>query len=276
MIDHSADIDKFLDANQQLWDAWTPLHETADFYDLAGFKAGKSSLRPIERAELTDVAGRALLHLQCHFGLDTLSWARQGAIVTGVDFSEQSIALARSLSAELGIPATFICSAIERLPDALRGQFEIVFSSYGVLPWLRDLRRWAEVIAHFLAPNGIFYLVDDHPFMRALRTNGAGELTVANPYFFTEEPSRIAARGSYAAPGDEQTPLREWYIWYHSLGEILEALLGAGLQLEFLHEFPFAMRAKFPGMERGADGAWRFSRPPAFPLLFSLRARKPE
>jgi SAM-dependent methyltransferase len=267
-------MNDYLDINQQLWNTWTPLHETSDFYDLPGFKAGKSSLRPIERGELTDVAGRLLLHLQCHFGLDTLSWARKGAIVTGVDFSDRSIALAQSLSVELDIPATFVCSDVEHLPDVLHGQFEIVFSSYGVLPWLRDLRRWAEVIAHFLAPNGIFYLVDDHPCMRTLQANDAGELVVASPYFFAEQPSRIEARGSYAAPADEQTPLRAWYIWNHSLSEILGALLGAGLQLEFLHEFPFAMRAKFPGMQRGDDGVWRFSQPPAFPLLFSLQARK--
>ena len=266
----------YLDTNQQLWNAWTALHETSDFYDLPGIKAGKSSLRPIERAELTDVAGCSLLHLQCHFGLDTLSWARKSAIATGVDFSEQSIALARSLSTELGIPATFVCADISQLPEVLSGQFEIVFSSYGVLPWLRDLSRWAEVVAHFLKPGGIFYLVDDHPMIRTLRTNEAGELVIANPYFFTEEPSRVEARGSYAAPGDDQTPLREWYIWNHSLGEILAALISAGLQIEFLHEFPFAMRAKFPGMRRGDDGIWRFSRPPEFPLLFSLQARKPE
>ena len=207
-----------------------------------------------------------------HFGLDTLSWARKGAIVTGVDFSDRSIALAQSLSTELDIPASFVCSGIDHLPDVLSGQFEIVFSSYGVLPWLRDLRRWAEVIAHFLAPNGIFYLVDDHPFMRTLRANQAGELTVANPYFFSEEPSRIEARGSYAAPGDEQAPLRAWYIWNHSLGEVLTALIDAGLRIEFLHEFPFAMRAKFAGMERGDDGVWRPTRPPEFSLLFSLQA----
>jgi len=266
----------YLDSNQQLWNAWTPLHETSDFYDLPGFKAGKSSLRPIERTELTDVAGRSLLHLQCHFGLDTLSWARKGAIVTGVDFSDRSIALAQSLSSELGISATFVCSDVEQLPDRLSGQFEIVFSSYGVLPWLRDLRRWGEIIADFLKPGGIFYLVDDHPLMRTLQTNEAGELTVANSYYYSEEPSRIEARGSYAAPRDAQMPLRKWYIWNHSLGEILGALLGAGLRIEFLHEFPFAMRAKFPGMQRSDDGTWRFGMPPELPLLFSLQARKPE
>ncbi len=264
-----------LEINRQLWDAWTGLHESSEFYDLAGFRAGKSSLRPIERAELADVAGRSLLHLQCHFGLDTLSWARQGARVTGVDFSEQSIALARSLSAELSIPASFVCADVARLPELLNGQFEIVFSSYGVLPWLRDLARWAEVIAHFLQPGGIFYLVDDHPAMRTLSTNQQGELTVAHPYYFSEQPTRIEARGSYAAPPGESTPAREWYIWNHSLGEILGALLGAGLQLEFLHEFPFAMRAKFPGMARSPDGVWRFAERPEFPLLFSLQMRKP-
>ena len=268
-------MDDYLHTNQQLWNDWTALHESSEFYDLAGFRAGKSSLRPIERAELTNVAGRSLLHLQCHFGLDTLSWARQGATVTGVDIADRSIALAQALSAELGIPATFVCSDVEHAPDVLGGQFDIVFTSYGVLPWLRDLQRWAGVIAHFLKPNGIFYLVDDHPFMRSLSTNESGELVAGNPYFFSDTPTRIEARGSYAAPGDEQTPLREWYIWNHSLGEIMSALIDAGLRIEFLHEFPFAMRAKFPGMQRGADGVWRFANRPDFPLLFSLQARKP-
>jgi hypothetical protein len=145
-----------------------------------------------------------------------------------------------------------------------------------VLPWLRDLRRWAEVIAHFLTPGGIVYLVDDHPFMRALSTNEAGELTVANSYFFSEQPSRMEARGSYAAPGEAETPIREWYIWDHSLSEVLGVLIDAGLQIDFLHEFPFAMRAKFAGMERTEEGVWRRTTPPIFPLLFSLQAHKPE
>ena len=96
-------------ANRQLWNQWTSLHETSDFYDLASFRAGDSRLRPIELAELRDVAGTSLLHLQCHFGLDTLSWARNGAVVTGVDLSDRAIALAQSLSAETGVPATFVC-----------------------------------------------------------------------------------------------------------------------------------------------------------------------
>src|SRR5512147_3253183 len=142
-------MEDYLNSNQQLWNEWTGLHEQSPFYNVVGFKAGASTLRPIERQELTDVAGKTLLHLQCHFGLDTLSWARAGALATGVDLSDESIALARALSSELGIPATFVCSDILELPQALAGQFDIVFTSYGVLNWLHDLKSWAAVVAHF-------------------------------------------------------------------------------------------------------------------------------
>src|SRR5512145_2143272 len=112
-------MDEYLEANQKLWDQWTVEHEKSPFYDLAGFKAGKDRLRSIELSELGEVSGKSLLHLQCHFGMDTLAWARRGARVTGVDLSEKSIALARSLSQELNIPAVFVCSDIYQLPDLL-------------------------------------------------------------------------------------------------------------------------------------------------------------
>ncbi|MEZ4860994.1 MAG: methyltransferase domain-containing protein [Caldilineaceae bacterium] len=149
-------MDTYLQANQQLWNAWTPLHEQSPRYRLAEFKAGVSTLRPVERAELTDVAGKSLLHLQCHFGLDTLSWARAGATVTGVDLSDRSIELARALSTEVNIPAIFVCADLLHLPNRLTGQFDIVFTSYGVLNWLHDLKAWATVITHFLKPGGFF------------------------------------------------------------------------------------------------------------------------
>lgn len=165
-------MNDYLQANQQLWNEWTALHEQAPRYKLAGFKAGASTLRPVERAELTNVTGKRLLHLQCHFGLDTLSWARQGAAVTDVDLSVRSIVLARSLSAELQIPATFVCADVLDLANVLTGQYEIIFTSYGVLNWLRDLPRWATVIAHFLQPGGIFYMVEFHPFgLSSVQTN---------------------------------------------------------------------------------------------------------
>jgi len=264
----------YLRANQTRWDQLVAAHEEAPFYDLAGFKAGKERLRAIELAELGDVTGKTLLHLQCHFGLDTLAWARRGAIASGVDFSPKAIALARALSAELAIPAEFICAEISDLPDLLSGRFDILFTSYGVLHGLPDLGRWGEVIAHFLKPGGIFYIVEDHPAFRALRADDAGELRPERSYFHHAEPQRIEVSGSYAsgraaAPGVQ-------YVWDHSLGDILNALIGAGLTIEFLHEFPYAARAKFPFMVQGADGWWRLppERHGTVPFLFSLWARK--
>ena len=268
-------MDSYLQANQKLWDQWTTEHEKSPFYDLAGFRAGKDRLRSIELSELGDVSGKSLLHLQCHFGMDTLAWARRGALATGTDLSENSIALARSLSAELNIPARFVCSDLYQLPEKLSGQFDIVFTSYGVLHWLRDLRRWGQIIAHFLKPDGIFYIVEDHPAFRMFTTEDQTKIKLANPYFFAERPDQVAMSGSYATDnkGDDVS----FYIWNHGLGEILTALIDAGLSIEFLHEFPYAARAKFPFMEKNADGWWHL--PASYvqiPFLFSLQARKSE
>ena len=271
----NACMDEYLKANQKLWNEWTGEHEKSPFYDLEGFKAGRERLRSIELEELGDVRGKTLLHLQCHFGLDTLAWARHGAIVTGVDLSDESIRLARSLSKELNIPAQFICSDILTLPDPLQGQFDIVFTSYGVLHWIRDLKRWAQVIVHFLRSGGFFYIVEDHPFMRVFSSDPEQGIKVDNPYFFSEEPYKAETEGSYATNFEGEK--RTYYMWDHSIGEIVTSLIEAGLRIEFLHEFPFALRAKFPTMVKGEDGYWRFGREHnMIPLLFSLKARKPE
>jgi len=204
--------------------------------------------------------------------MDTLAWARRGAQVMGVDFSEESIALARALSNELKIPARFVCSEISNLPNELLGEFDIVFASYGVLHWLQDLNRWAQVIAHFLKPNGIFYLVEDHPTMRMLGADETTELRARNPYFFSTEPTRLESEGSYASEAAGQST---YYLWNHGIGDMLNALIDAGMRIEFLHEFPYAARAKFPFMQQSADGWWRL---PAgsgeIPFLFSLQVRK--
>ena len=268
-------MDEYLQANQKRWDQLTNEHEKSAFYDLEGFKAGKDRLRSIELSELGNVEGKALLHLQCHFGLDTLAWARRGALATGMDFSQNAITLAQSLSAELNIPARFYCSDIYELPSVLSGQFDIVFTSYGVLHGLPDLGRWGAIIAGYLKPGGIFYIVEDHPFFRVFRARPEGEFKAGRSYFFSEEPQRIEATGSYAT-GD-QGAAGVSYVWDHSLGEIINSLVGAGLAIEFLHEFPYAARAKFPFMEQGEDGWWQL--PPhqhgTIPFLFSLQARKP-
>ena len=267
-------MDALLQTNRQNWNERVPIHRDSAFYDLAGFKAGKLSLRPIEREELGDVSGRSLLHLQCHFGMDTLSWARLGAQVTGVDFSDQAIALAQSLSEELNIPARFICSDIYALPEVLTDRFDIVFTSYGVLVWLPDLQRWAETIAHLLQPNGTFYIVDEHPFAKTIADAGeASQPQLAYPYF-AREPMRCEDSGSYAEP-HAKTVHNVSYEWQHTLGDIINALIASGLRLDYLHEFPVAAWRCLLGMEQDADGWWRLKgQGTLLPFIFSLKATK--
>ncbi len=267
-------MEQYFQANRKDWDQKTHLHKDAPFYDLAGFKAGKDRLRSIELEEVGDVSGKSLLHLQCHFGMDTLAWARRGAVVTGVDFSEEAIGLARMLRDELDIPSSFVCANVYDLREVLTGSFDIVFTSYGVLHWLPDLATWAEIIAYYLKPGGIFYIVEDHPSFRIFRYKGEGEFRAERPYFFAPEPEKYVGKVSYAVDVAGKTSTQ--YIWNHDMGEILNALIQSGLQIEFLHEFPFAARAKFAHMVQGEDGWWRLpERHGTVPFLFSLQARKP-
>ena len=257
------------------WNEVVPIHERSEFYDVPGFKSGKSTLMPIEVEELGDVEGKTLLHLQCHFGLDTMSWARRGAIVTGVDFSERAITLARSLSREICLDARFVLSNVYDLPDNLDGQFDVVFTSYGVLIWLPDLSEWARVVSHFLKPGGVFYVVDGHPFGYVFDDENRDELAVRYPYFHSNEPIRFEpdGTGTYAdATAIVTSPTCEWT---HSLSDILNSLISAGLEIEVFHEFPFAGWRAVPMMEQGEDGWWRLpEHQESVPSLFSLRAKK--
>ena len=265
-------MNEYLEKNRSLWDGWTRLHEHSDFYDLESFKAGRSSLKPLEIEEVGDVRDRSLLHLQCHFGQDTLSWARLGAQVTGVDFSEEAINLARALAAELDIPARFVRSNVYDLPQALDERFDIVFTSYGVLAWLPDLDRWAEVIAHFLKPGGFFYIVEFHPLFEMLDDEGK---QFAYPYFSAPRPLELRATGSYAAR--EATDFEhEEYNWPHPLSETINAVVRAGLRLEYVHEFDYAWHAEaYTFMDELEPGKGRVRGPMGLlPHMFSLRARR--
>lgn len=268
-------MSEFERADQANWNRLAPLHAASAYYDVPGFKAGRNSLLPIEREEMGDVTGKSLLHLQCHFGMDTLSWARLGAQVTGVDYAERAIELARELSREVGQDARFICSSIYDLPERLDDRFDIVFTSYGVLCWLPDLTRWGAVIAHFLKPGGFFYIVDGHPFAGVFDDEkDATGLEVAYPYFPQAAPEACTCVGSYATDADVA---HTEYEWPHSLSEIVNAVVGAGLELEFLHEFPYAAYRCLPFMEQGEDGWWRLTEhQDSVPLLFSAKARKPQ
>lgn len=273
------DETNYMKANQARWDELVDIHQRSAFYDVASFKAGRISLSHLERTEVGDVSGKSLLHLQCHFGMDTLSWARLGARVTGVDFSEQAIALAGSLSQELGIDARFVRSNIYDLPDEslISEQFDIVYTANGVLGWLPDLTRWGRLIAHYLKPGGIFYLFESHPFMFTLDENDA-ELKVTYPYF-SREALRSENDSSYAS-SEKVLEHKIEYNWYHSFAEIFDALLSNGLALEFLHEYDFSSWKYFQNMHAtviDGDTWYRLDDPQKqnmVPLMFSLKARK--
>ncbi|MBA3823312.1 MAG: class I SAM-dependent methyltransferase [Ktedonobacterales bacterium] len=257
------------DINQATWNTWVD-HDTQSEHhqDVARFRSTGSSLHSLEVHELGDVAGKTLLHLQCNMGADTLSWAQRGAQVTGIDLSDRAIAKAQELATASNTPARFITTDLYALPDHLSEQFDIVFTSYGVLWWLADLQRWALIVAAFIKPGGTFYMVDMHPFTNCLAVAETAPLsfTVVAPYAHPTEPLQVLSG----------TPDASVRTWTYSLGEVVTALMQAGLHLTFVHEHSMQFYQQFAVLERDADGWWRW--PPAtqpLPLLFSLKAEKP-
>ena len=265
--------DKQLESNKHLWNTLTRAHLPSDFYDVEGFRAGRNQLLPIEISEVGDVRAKSLLHLQCHFGLDTLSWARLGALVTGVDFSERAIESARSLAAESALEAEFICSDIYALQKVLDRQFDIVFTSYGVLGWLPDLGKWARIISHYLKTGGIFYIAEFHPLVYLFnrRSDGA-DLFVSRSYFSKAEPEKLLGGCDYAS-GLKHDLI--FYEWQYTLGKVINSLIRAGLRIQFLHEHPECPCSWFPAMKKDpGHRIWRIEGDP-IPLTFSIRAIKP-
>jgi SAM-dependent methyltransferase len=268
--------------NRKLWDAWTAIHTSGAFYDVQRFRDDPSDVRiePWEQAEVGDVTGQTLLHLQCHFGLDTLSWARLGASrVTGVDFSEPAIAFANELASETGLGdrARFIVSNVYELPGPLQDEtFDIVYTGRGALGWLPELGPWAAAVASFVKPGGIFYIHEGHPVLWAL-DDDQGEpdrLRLAYDYWGGETLSFPVA-GSYADP-EADVDAEVEHGWNHSLGEIVTALASNGLRIELLDE---KRVLDWPAnWLRRLDDAGHYGFPPeqagTIPLMYSLRARK--
>jgi SAM-dependent methyltransferase len=262
-----ADSD-WLRLNRANWNDRVGIHAASTFYDLPGFRdSGRSTLRAFEPGDVGDVTGRSLLHLQCHMGQDTLSWARLGAHTVGLDFSAAAIDVARDLTGDLD--ARFVVADVYDAVAALDGhRFDIVYTGLGALVWLPDLPRWAAVVADLLNPDGFLYLVEFHPLSDLLDDDGR---TVANDYFFRD--GREVDYPHTYTDGPPLTSTRQ-VQWQHPLGEILTALAGAGLRLEFLHEHDFTLFPRFPALAK-TDGAYRFPPGhPRVPLLYTLRARK--
>jgi SAM-dependent methyltransferase len=255
--------------NRANWDDRVPIHVASSFYDLAGFRAGADTLRPLEPAEAGDVAGKRLVHLQCHIGLDTLSWARRGALVSGLDFSAPAISAASALASELGIRATFVVSDVYDAEAALGGRrFDIVYTGIGALAWLPDIPRWARVVAGLLAPGGFLYLVEGHPFAQIL--DDATGLVVSRDYFDSGPTVEEFAHTYTDGPALEHVRTVEFQ---HGIGEVITALIEAGLRIEFLHEFEFDAFGRYDSLQRHDDGTYRFPPGrPRVPLIFSVRA----
>lgn len=267
-------MNEYLETNRRHWDELVPLHVQTRFYDVEGFRAGATSLHDLEIGEVGDVRDKSLVHLQCHFGLDTLSWARRGANVTGVDFSPAAIEAARRLAAECGIEARFVESDIFSLPDTLEEQFDIVYASYGVVFWHPDVRRWADVVARFIKPDGFFYIAEFHPFCSVFHNEDAGgELEIRYPYF-EGDVIRFEEDGTYA---DREAKLQDkvTYSWPFTIGGVVTSLIEAGLRIEYLHEHPFTVEQFWPIMEEVEPRKWALRRfGESVPLLFSLKATR--
>lgn len=219
---------EYVAINRRKWDERVPLHLESAFYDVPGFLAGASSLRPFELHELGDVEGLTLIHPQCHFGQDTLSWARRGARVTGLDFSAPAIAAARELSERAGLEAAWIQADVYDAVEAVGGvRHDVVYTGLGAINWLPDIERWARVMAALLAPGGRLYLVEFHPFAAVF---GDHDLTVTYPYFHSA-PLDFEDSGTYT---DLEAPTvhNRSIEWNHPIGSVVSALIGAGLRLE--------------------------------------------
>ena len=260
-------MDQRVEANRRMWDERVGIHLGSAFYDVEGWKAGRSTnlVAPYEEAELGPVAGQRLLHLQCHFGMDTLTFARRGAAeVVGLDFSAEAVAAARRLAEEVGLAdrATFVQATVEEGRAAVEGDFDIVYTSWGTIVWLGDLRAWAATIASCLRPGGIFYLADSHPVLNA---TWYGD-------YFRADPQRDDDEGTYADVSAATTNNEAWE-WQHTLAEVVTVLAEAGLRIELLAEHDVLVWQGLPEMVRGDDGMWRLPGN-RIPISFSVRARR--
>ncbi|MFE0192062.1 class I SAM-dependent methyltransferase [Streptomyces sp. NPDC059008] len=269
--------DDWREANRARWDERVAIHTASDYYDQDGFRRARDVIRDFEVAEVGDVTGRSLLHLQCHFGQDTLSWAHRGAArVVGLDFSEQAVETARELAAELGYApdrAAFVAAdvydAAEAVPDPA---YDIVYTGIGALNWLPDLERWADTAASLVAPGGFLYLAEFHPLCDVL-DDETGSRIIHD--YFSRDAWVDEIPGTYT-DFDAPTVNNRSVEWQHPLGEVVSALAGAGLRIDFLHEHDMTMFQRFTALRRADDGYYRFPGDrPRIPLMYSLKASRP-
>ncbi len=267
--------------NHRWWNERAAFHRQTPLYQkhIQRLREGGLALLPLETSELGDISGLRALHMQCHIGTDTLSLARLGADVTGMDFSEVAIAEARKLSADLEIPAQFIQCRVAELAHTIPEQFDLVFTSHGVLSWLPDLTSWAQQAAARIKPGGRFYLSDSHPLVWAFAEEGAIEddgVRLGLPWLSRNDGHTFVDSGSYA-DRHRETQHNETREWSWGLGDVLNALVSAGLTIEWLREHPVGFCQVTPEFRECEDGHFRLPEPlhGRYPLTFTVSARKP-
>jgi SAM-dependent methyltransferase len=257
--------------NRAFWDERVAIHVRSAHYDVDGFRAGGPGLYDFEVEQVGPVAGLDLVHLQCHFGLATLDWARRGARVTGLDFAPSAIATARDLAADLGLEARFEVGDLHDAPAVLGTTYDVVHTGLGALCWLPDIDRWAAVVAALLRPGGFLHLSEFHPVTEIM----ADDALVPTFGYFGGEPIPWEQGGSYADPA-AATSANRTVEWIHPLSSVVGALLAQGLVLETFVEHAHTVYARFPFLEQHGPREFRF---PAgmrgIPLMYSLRARRP-
>ncbi len=265
------DLQKAFETNRETWNQKVAVHAKSDFYNLEAFKKGATSLHRYELEALGDVKGKSMLHLQCHFGQDTLSIARMGGQCTGVDLSDKGIELARQLNEELNLDAQFVCCNVLDTSQHINKQFDIVFTSYGVIGWLPDLQPWAQIIAERLKPGGFFYMVEFHPIAWMF------DYTVNPPkmiYGYDQaEAIYEEYEGTYADDDTTKITSKE-YGWNHSLSEVIDSLLQAGLQLEFFREHKGSPYNIFPNLVKNNEGLYQLENG-LYPLVYEVKFVKP-
>jgi SAM-dependent methyltransferase len=265
-------VNEFEAANQKMWDELAPVHYKS--YGLERLRAGQTLLDEIQLADVGDVKGKTFLHLQCHIGSDTLSWAKEGAIVTGIDFSAKSIELAKRLADELHYNARFINCNIYDIEKHLDEKFDIVYTSQGVLCWLKDIREWARLIARYLNPGGLFYIMESHPVEYIFDDTKHGPLTIVHRYFHDDQPIKWDdGNPDYSDPTFIYG--KPSFEWKWPLSDIVNSLISVGLRIEFINEYDKTFSRVFPDMVKDKDGWWIL---PEYrgklPLVFTLRATK--
>ncbi|MDH7911430.1 methyltransferase domain-containing protein [Winogradskyella sp. SYSU M77433] len=259
----------YFDVNKETWNKKVAIHAQSEMYDLASFKSGKSSLMPYELKALGDVKGKSLLHLQCHFGQDTLSWSRMGAKCVGVDLSNEGIKLAKQLNNELQLNAEFVCCNVLDTSEYVKDKFDIVFTSYGTIGWLPDLKPWAKMISERLKTGGMFYIVEFHPILWMFDyVDGQPEMKY---HYSQDEVIYEEYEGTYANQSSKM--VSKEYGWNHGLSEVVNALIEAGLQIDYLNEYDESPYDVFPDLTKTETGLYKMKNQ-LFPMIFELKATK--